>query len=60
LKEHLLHEGTDLKYGARHLKRAIERGLVRPLSHEIAMQRVRHGDQVRIDIDAGRSQNCPE
>src|SRR6202161_619497 len=31
-KEFLLREGTDMKYGARHLKRAIERNLVHPLS----------------------------
>ena len=32
----LLREGTDMKYGARHLKRAIERSLVHPLSNLIA------------------------
>src|SRR6202789_1449472 len=32
-KEFLLQEGTDLKYGARHLKRAIERLLVQPMSN---------------------------
>ena len=31
VKSFLLHEGTDPKYGARHLKRAIERNLVFPL-----------------------------
>lgn len=31
-KEFLLEQGTDLKYGARHLKRAIERLLVQPIS----------------------------
>lgn len=30
-KEFLLREGTDLKYGARHLRRAMERELVNPL-----------------------------
>src|ERR1051326_5140762 len=32
-KDFLLQEGTDLKYGARHLKRAIERHLVYPMSN---------------------------
>src|ERR1035438_2305572 len=34
-REFLLQEGTDLKYGARHLKRAIDRNLVHPLSNLI-------------------------
>ena len=32
-KEFLLSEGTDPKYGARHLKRAIERLLLQPMSN---------------------------
>src|SRR5580698_5470268 len=35
-REFLLVEGTDLRYGARHLKRAIERLLVQPLSNLMA------------------------
>jgi ATP-dependent Clp protease ATP-binding subunit ClpA len=48
----LLREGTDLKYGARHLKRAIQRNLVHPLSNLIATGQVRGGDLVRVDFDA--------
>jgi ATP-dependent Clp protease ATP-binding subunit ClpA len=48
-KEYLLCEGTDVKYGARHLKRSIERLLVQPLSNLIATDQVRGGDFVRID-----------
>ena len=51
----LLHEGTDLKYGARHLKRAIDRNLVHPLSNLIATEQVRGGDLVRVDYDGGLS-----
>jgi hypothetical protein len=47
----LLREGTDLKYGARHLKRAIEKSLVHPLSNLIASDQVRGGDLVRVDFD---------
>jgi hypothetical protein len=47
----LLHEGTDLKYGARHLKRAIERLLVQPMSNLIATDQVRGGDWIRVDFD---------
>ncbi len=51
-KEFLLAEGTDMKYGARHLKRAIDRLLVNPLSNLIATDQVRGGDFVRVDFDA--------
>jgi ATP-dependent Clp protease ATP-binding subunit ClpA len=51
-KDHLLHEGTDLKYGARHLKRAIERLVVQPLSNLIATEQVRGGDLIRVDFDS--------
>ena len=50
-KDFLLAEGTDLKYGARHLKRAIERLLVQPMSNLIATDQVRGGDWVRVDFD---------
>jgi len=50
-KEYLLREGTDVKYGARHLKRAIDRNLVHPLSNLIATEQVRGGDLIRVDYD---------
>ena len=53
-KGFLLKEGTDLKYGARHLKRAIERLLVQPMSNLIATDQVRGGDCVQVDFDAER------
>ncbi len=52
----LLREGTDMKYGARHLKRAIERSLVHPLSNLIASDQVHGGDLIRIDYDAESNQ----
>src|SRR5579863_3631304 len=42
-KELLLSEGTDMKYGARHLKRAIERLLVQPICSLIATGQIREG-----------------
>lgn len=51
-KEFLLIEGTDLKYGARHLKRAIERNLVYPISNIIATGQIRLGDVIKIDLSA--------
>jgi ATP-dependent Clp protease ATP-binding subunit ClpB len=55
-RDFLLREGTDLKYGARHLKRAIERHLVHPLSNLIATEQVSGGDLVRIDFDEAQAQ----
>jgi len=52
-KAFLLAEGTDLKYGARHLKRAIDRHLVHPLSNLIATEQVRGGDLIRVDFEGG-------
>ncbi len=50
-KAFLLREGTDLKYGARHLKRAIERHLVYPLSNLIATGQIHQGDVLKIDLN---------
>lgn len=50
-KDFLLNEGIDLKYGARHLKRSIERFLVYPLSNLVATQQVETGDFVLVDFD---------
>ena len=55
-KQYLLQEGTDVRYGARHLKRAIERLVVQPLSNLIASSQVRAGDWVRVDHD----ESCTE
>ncbi|MGA8075438.1 MAG: AAA family ATPase [Candidatus Acidiferrales bacterium] len=51
-REFLLKEGTDLKYGARHLKRSIERHLVYPLASLLATEQVNLGDVLSIDWDA--------
>jgi ATP-dependent Clp protease ATP-binding subunit ClpB len=50
VKALLLHEGTDPKYGARHLKRAIEKNLVFPLANLVATGQVKLGDFVRVDL----------
>jgi len=49
-KDMLLQEGIDYKYGARHLKRAIERFLVYPLSNLVATGQIGLGDLVQIDL----------
>ncbi len=52
-KDFLLREGTDLKYGARHLKRAIERHVVYPLASLLATNQVSLGDIISIDFHDG-------
>jgi len=47
----LLEEGTDVRYGARHLKRTIEKNLVSPLASLLATSQLQFGDFVRIDLD---------
>jgi ATP-dependent Clp protease ATP-binding subunit ClpA len=51
-RDYLLAEGTDLRYGARPLKRAIERLLVQPLSNLIVSDQVRDGDRIRVSHSA--------
>jgi ATP-dependent Clp protease ATP-binding subunit ClpB len=51
VKSFLLQEGTDLKYGARHLKRAIERHLVFPMASLVATGQVKLGDFIRVDLN---------
>jgi ATP-dependent Clp protease ATP-binding subunit ClpB len=45
----LLQEGTDQRYGARHLKRAIERHVVYPIARLLATAQVHEGDVLVID-----------
>jgi ATP-dependent Clp protease ATP-binding subunit ClpA len=54
-REFLLKEGTDVKYGARPLKRAIERYVVRPLSNLIATGQIGLGDVIKVDFTSGGS-----
>ena len=48
-REFLLQEGTDQRYGARHLKRAIERYVVFPMANLLATEQVHCGDLICID-----------
>src|ERR1700740_3476104 len=50
-KTFLLREGTDLKYGARHLKRAIDRHVIYPLASLLATEQVSQGDVISIHWD---------
>jgi len=50
-RQFLLQQGFDIKYGARHLKRAIERELVHPLSNLMATGQIETGDQIEAGFD---------
>jgi ATP-dependent Clp protease ATP-binding subunit ClpB len=50
-KDMLLREGLDFRYGARHIKRSIERFLVYPLSSLIATGQMQPGDVVHVDVN---------
>lgn len=52
-KSYVLSEGVDARYGARRLKRAIERLLVQPMSNLVASRQVAIGDWVSVDYDSG-------
>jgi ATP-dependent Clp protease ATP-binding subunit ClpB len=47
-REFLLTEGTDFRYGARPLKRAIERLLVQPLSNLMQTGQIHSCDRIRV------------
>jgi ATP-dependent Clp protease ATP-binding subunit ClpA len=51
VKDSLLEQGIDPKYGARHLKRVIERNVVVPLANLLATSQVQYGDFIRIDLN---------
>lgn len=55
-KEQVLREGTDLRYGARHLRRTLQRLVMQPLSCLLASHQVGLGDMVRVDAGAGAGQ----
>ena len=52
VKAILLREGLDFRYGARHLKRSVERLVVSPLSNLVASEQIGFGDLVHIDFDS--------
>jgi len=54
-REFLLRQGTDSRYGARHLKRAIEHLLVQPLANLIASGQIRRDDCIRVSHREGSS-----
>ena len=50
-QDFLLREGTDARYGARHLKRAVERLVVQPTSNLLDTGQLQSGDKILVDFD---------
>jgi ATP-dependent Clp protease ATP-binding subunit ClpA len=55
-KAFLIREGTDAKYGARPLKRAIERHVVLPMARLLSTMQISSDDTVTIDIVPGKTE----
>lgn len=51
-KDFLISEGYEPRYGARHIKRQIDRYVVTPLQNVIVTGQVRTGDRVHVDFDS--------
>ena len=50
----ILDRGTDVRFGARPLRRAMEAELLDPLSRLIASQRVEAGDVIEVELLNGQ------
>ena len=49
----MVNEGYDPKYGARPLKRTIQRRILDPLALDVLNGRIHDGDHVVVDIEKG-------
>jgi ATP-dependent Clp protease ATP-binding subunit ClpC len=49
-KTRLVDAGTDIQYGARPLKRVVEKEIVTPISHYICSEQIHKGDLITVDI----------
>jgi len=49
----VVEQGYDAEYGARHLKRAIQRLVENPLSSALLRGQFEEGDTVRVDLADG-------
>ncbi len=52
-KTKLVKAGTDIQYGARPLKRIVEKEIVTPISHYICSDQIRKGDLITVDLEEG-------
>ncbi len=50
-RDWILEQGTDLRFGARPLRRAVEKRLVDPLSRLMASRQLKPGDLVDVEVE---------
>ena len=50
-KEHIVKEGSNVEYGARPLKRAIQKMIEDELSEKILTKEINEGDEVKVDFN---------
>ena len=55
-KDFIVDKGYDEKYGARPLKRAIQKYIEDPLAEEIIKATLQEGDLIKIDIEEGKEE----
>ena len=53
-KEYILEKGTDLKYGARPLRRAIQRYLEDEIAERILMSQFVNGQTIHVRLENGK------
>lgn len=57
-RDHLVNEGYDERYGARHLKRVLHKLLVRPLSSLLSTGQLQDSDELLVAFDDANSSLC--
>ena len=57
-KDFIVDKGYDAQYGARPLKRAIQKYLEDPMAEEIIQSNLSEGDQIEIDYDEEKKYRC--
>jgi ATP-dependent Clp protease ATP-binding subunit ClpC len=50
-KDYIVEKGYDVQYGARPLKRAIQKYLEDPMAEEIIKSNLTEGDEIEVDYD---------
>ena len=55
-KDFIVDKGYDVQYGARPLKRAIQKYLEDPMAEEIIQSNLSEGDQIEIDYDTEKKE----
>ena len=55
-KDFIAEKGYDVKFGARPLKRAIQKYFEDPLSEEIINSNIKEGDTIRVKLNTDKSE----